>query len=64
MLYILDQRLRAQAIEPDKAGKVRDDIVATMFNQRFVQEIFSKQQPVHSRRVRNGGEGKREGRVT
>ena len=68
MMYILDQRLQAQAIEKDKAGKVStvtytttititktfkvmNDIVSTMFNRRFIEEIFAKHQPIYSRRV-------------
>lgn len=51
MMYILDQRLRAQAIHQEKAGKVMNDIVSTMFNRRFIEEIFQKHQPIHSRRV-------------
>merc|ERR1719220_1531382 len=51
MMYILDQRLTAQAIEPDKAAKVMNDIVSTMFNRRSIEEIFQKHQPIHSRRA-------------
>ena len=53
MMYILDQRLKAQAIDQEKAAKVMDDIVSTMFNRRFIEEIFKKHQPIHSRRVRH-----------
>ena len=28
-----------------------NDIVSTMFNRRFIEEIFAKHQPIHSRRV-------------
>lgn len=28
-----------------------NDIVSTMFNRRFIEEIFSKHQPIYSRRV-------------
>ena len=28
-----------------------NDIVSTMFNRRFIEEIFQKHQPIHSRRV-------------
>ena len=31
--------------------KVMNDIVSTMFNRRFIEEIFQKHQPIHSRRV-------------
>ena len=53
MMYILDQRLKAQAIDQEKAAKVMNDIVSTMFNRRFIEEIFKKHQPIHSRRVRH-----------
>ena len=56
MMYILDQRLKAQAIDQEKAAKVMDDIVSTMFNRRFIEEIFKKHQPIHSRRVRHSRE--------
>ena len=73
MMYILEARLRAQAIERGRAAKVKfraiavkilesnnctstpfqvmNDIVSTMFNRRFIEEIFSKHQPIYSRRV-------------
>ena len=51
MMYILDQRLKAQSIEQDKAGKVINDIVSTMFNRRFIEEIFTKHQAFYSRLV-------------
>ncbi|XP_040087600.1 protein OSCP1 [Oryx dammah] len=44
MLYILDQRLRAQNIPGDKARKVMNDIVSTMFNQKFMEELFKPQE--------------------
>ncbi|XP_041463067.1 protein OSCP1-like [Lytechinus variegatus] len=50
MLYILDQRLRAQNIPADKARKVMHDIVKTMFNQRFVVELF-KPQDIYSKKA-------------
>ena len=31
--------------------QVMNDIVSTMFNRRFIEEIFQKHQPIHSRRV-------------
>jgi hypothetical protein len=30
---------------------VLDDIVSTMFNRRFIEEIFLKHQPLHSKRM-------------
>ncbi|XP_051892325.1 protein OSCP1 isoform X1 [Pristis pectinata] len=44
MLYILDQRLRAQNIPNDKAKKVMNDIVSTMFNKKFMEELFKPQE--------------------
>ncbi|KAL3882260.1 hypothetical protein ACJMK2_028622 [Sinanodonta woodiana] len=50
MVYILDQRLRAQNIPDEKAKKVLHDIVATMFHQKFVEELF-KSQPLYSKKA-------------
>ncbi|XP_023489155.1 protein OSCP1 isoform X1 [Equus przewalskii] len=54
MLYILDQRLRAQNVPGDKArkdewteadrGRVLNDIVSTMFNRKFMEELFKPQE--------------------
>uniref|UniRef100_F7EN43 Organic solute carrier partner 1 n=1 Tax=Callithrix jacchus TaxID=9483 RepID=F7EN43_CALJA len=44
MLYILDQRLRAQHIPGDKARKVLNDIISTMFNRKFMEELFKPQE--------------------
>ncbi|XP_028675070.1 protein OSCP1 isoform X2 [Erpetoichthys calabaricus] len=44
MLYILDQRLRAQNIPGDKAKKVMNDIITTMFNKKFMEELFKPQE--------------------
>ncbi|KAK1156843.1 protein OSCP1-like isoform X1 [Acipenser oxyrinchus oxyrinchus] len=54
MLYILDQRLRAQNIPADKARKadwtagdrrrVMNDIITTMFNKTFMEELFKPQE--------------------
>jgi hypothetical protein len=48
MIYILEQRLRAQSIPPEKAVKVLHDVVKTMFSTKFIAEVpspepFSKQ---------------------
>jgi len=40
MIYILDQRLHAQMVAEDKSHKVIDDVVRTMFNPKFVAELF------------------------
>ncbi|KAM8790069.1 protein OSCP1 isoform 2-T2 [Rhynchonycteris naso] len=44
MLYILDQRLRAQNIPGDKARRVLHDIILTMFNKTFIEELFKPQE--------------------
>lgn len=44
MLYILDQRLRAQNIPADKAKKVMNDIITTMFHKKFLEELFKPQE--------------------
>jgi len=43
MLYILDQRLSAQAIATDKSVRVLQDVVSTMFSEKFVKELFKPQ---------------------
>ncbi|XP_041351278.1 protein OSCP1-like [Gigantopelta aegis] len=50
MMYILDQRLRAQNIADEKAKKVLHDIVQTMFNKRFMEELF-KPQTLYSKKA-------------
>ncbi|XP_020894152.1 protein OSCP1 [Exaiptasia diaphana] len=52
MLYILDQRLRAQSIPDEKAKKVMHDIVGTMFNKRFVEELFKPQDTYSKKAMR------------
>lgn len=44
MLYILEQRLKAQAIPPDKSVKVLQDVVASMFDRQFVEKLFAPQE--------------------
>lgn len=43
MLYILDQRLQAQKISPEKCAKVINDIIRTMIASTFVDELFKHQ---------------------
>lgn len=43
MLYILEQRLHAQSVADDKSSKVLQDVVATMFSEKFVAELFKPQ---------------------
>uniref|UniRef100_A0A674HEK8 Organic solute carrier partner 1 n=1 Tax=Taeniopygia guttata TaxID=59729 RepID=A0A674HEK8_TAEGU len=50
MLYILDQRLRAQSIPGEKARKVMNDIISTMFNKKFLEELF-KPQDLYSKKA-------------
>uniref|UniRef100_A0A3P8ZN50 Organic solute carrier partner 1a n=1 Tax=Esox lucius TaxID=8010 RepID=A0A3P8ZN50_ESOLU len=50
MLYILDQRLRAQKTAEDNTQKVMNDIIATMFNKAFMEELL-KPQDVYSHRA-------------
>jgi hypothetical protein len=40
MVYVLDQRLKAQSIPRDKSSKVLEDILQTMHNATFMQELF------------------------
>uniref|UniRef100_A0A061R0Q1 Protein oscp1 isoform x1 n=1 Tax=Tetraselmis sp. GSL018 TaxID=582737 RepID=A0A061R0Q1_9CHLO len=44
MVYILEQRLKAQEIPEDKAAKVLTDVVTSMFNKAFCEEIFHPQE--------------------
>ena len=44
MLYVLEQRLRAQKISEDKAVKVLHDVVKAMFDPQFVDELFKPQE--------------------
>eukprot|EP00743_Colponemidia_sp_Colp-15_P001693 GILK01001849.1.p1 GENE.GILK01001849.1~~GILK01001849.1.p1 ORF type:complete len:405 (-),score=65.54 GILK01001849.1:127-1290(-) len=44
MVYILEQRLRAQNIPSDKSHKVLQDVVKTMYNQKFIAELFKPQE--------------------
>ncbi|KAJ0395029.1 hypothetical protein P43SY_003242 [Pythium insidiosum] len=40
MIYVLDQRLKAQSIPRDKSSKVLEDIIKTMHNDKFMNELF------------------------
>ena len=50
MIYILEQRLRAQSITSEKSVKVLHDVVKSMFDPTFVSELF-KPQEVYSQRA-------------
>ncbi|XP_042226027.1 protein OSCP1-like isoform X1 [Homarus americanus] len=52
MMYIIDQRLRAQNILPERAAKVRNDIIGIMLNRRFVEELFKPQELYNRRSLR------------
>jgi hypothetical protein len=47
MMYILEQRLRAQHIVKEKSAQVLRDVIRTMFMETFVAELF-RPQPMHS----------------
>jgi len=44
MLYILEQRLQAQAVGAEKSARVLQDVVRTMYNTKFIAELFRCQQ--------------------
>ena len=44
MIYILDQRLRAQCVAPEKATKVINDVAMALFNEDFVRALTAPQQ--------------------
>lgn len=44
MVYILEQRLKAQQIPDEKGNKVLNDVVLTMFNHNFYTEVFRPQE--------------------
>lgn len=50
MIYILEQRLRAQSITSEKSVKVLHDVVKSMFDPTFVSELF-KPQELYSQRA-------------
>merc|ERR1711971_1063063 len=52
MVYILEQRLQAQNVPVDKAKRVLQDVIRTMYNPKFIAELFRSQEvyTVHSTR--------------
>lgn len=44
MVFILEQRLRAQSIDTEKAQKVLQEILKFMFNKAFLEELFKPQE--------------------
>jgi len=43
MIYILNQRLKAQNVTPDKSVRILNDAVKTMFLPAFVEQLFEPQ---------------------
>mmetsp|Transcript_34670 Transcript_34670/g.34299 ORF Transcript_34670/g.34299 Transcript_34670/m.34299 type:complete len:133 (+) Transcript_34670:20-418(+) len=43
MVFILDQRLRAQNVGKEKSQKVLQEILKFMFNKSFLEELFKPQ---------------------
>ena len=52
MVYILEQRLKAQSISADKSVKVLADVVRTMYSPKFVAELFKPQEVYTNRATR------------
>nr|XP_039257319.1 protein OSCP1-like [Styela clava] len=50
MLYVLDQRLRAQKVALQRGNKVMGEIVVNMFSKTFMEDLF-KPQAIYSRRA-------------
>lgn len=52
MVYILEQRLHAQTVSADKSKRVLQDVIRTMYNPKFITELFRSQEvyTVHSTR--------------
>lgn len=44
MVYILHQRLQAQAVQEDKSRKVLQDVVRAMYSPLFITELFKPQE--------------------
>ena len=40
-----------QGVDSEKSGKVMNDIISTMFNNKFIEDIFTKHQPIYSRYI-------------
>ena len=43
MMYILEQRLNAQKVAPEKAAKILNDSVKTLFSPQFIEQLFEPQ---------------------
>jgi hypothetical protein len=44
MIYILHQRLQAQNVADEKARKVLEDVIRTMYTPMFIEELFKPQE--------------------
>ncbi len=44
MIYILHQRLQAQNVPDEKARKVLEDVIRTMYTPMFIEELFKPQE--------------------
>ncbi|CAB4068012.1 unnamed protein product [Lepeophtheirus salmonis] len=51
MMYIVNQRLIAQEVPPDRSLKVLNDIAGTMFNRKFIEEIFINHQSLYNKEI-------------
>jgi hypothetical protein len=40
MMYILEQRLNAQKVATEKATKILNDCIKTMFSTQFIEQLF------------------------
>jgi hypothetical protein len=48
MIYILEQRLKAQSISPAKCHKVLHDVACTMFDRSFIRDKLYVYQPMYT----------------
>ena len=44
MIFILEHRLRAQDIPKERSSKVLQDVVKTMYSNKFLDELFRPQE--------------------
>ena len=44
MIYIIEQRLKAQNIGPDRSKRVLNDVIKTLFSIQFVEELLKPQE--------------------
>jgi hypothetical protein len=48
MIYVLEQRLKAQAVPPGKAARVLQDVAATLLDRSFLEEKLFVPQETYS----------------